>query len=173
MNQKGLDLLIKAYSLLAPSFSIPLLLAGNGNSREVSKIDSLIKRYRLQKCIKIVGRINGKRKYNLFRNAYAIIVPSRFETYSLTALEALSLGIPLITFNIEGLQWIPPKLAIKCKPFSVKSLAKNIHRLYKDSQLQRLLSIVGRKQFRNQSWDVIANSYHLFFQSILFTYGSN
>lgn len=121
VNQKGLDLLLEAYSRTTQEFQ--LFIAGSGAVSEIKKLNSLISFYGLQKNVKVLGRVSGIKKEKLFREARAVVVPSRFETFGMSALEAISYGKRIICFDIPQLSWIPKKYAIKIKTYDVKKIA--------------------------------------------------
>src|SRR5205085_1806507 len=98
VNQKGLDLLIEAYKLISQETNYPLLIAGSGALDEMKKLKQLVKKLKMEKKIKLVGRVSGDQKIKLMMESVCMVVPSRYETFSIVALEALAYGIPLVTF---------------------------------------------------------------------------
>lgn len=104
---KGLDGLIELVK--QQDVQIKLFVAGNGKLK--SKIEKTIKQRGLENKIILVGWVNHNRMYSLMRNANALIVPSMcFENSPLIALEALSVGTPVIASNNGGLPEIVGKV---------------------------------------------------------------
>ncbi|KKQ50790.1 MAG: hypothetical protein US95_C0007G0002 [Candidatus Woesebacteria bacterium GW2011_GWB1_38_5] len=136
VNQKGLDLLIKSYKKAIDKIDAELVIAGTGMKDELHKLDCLITKYNLINKIRLVGRVGGKAKDKLIRESHMIIVPSRFETFGITALEALSNKITLICFDITGFKWLPKNVAFKIIPFSVKDLSQTIIDLFNNPRLR-------------------------------------
>lgn len=124
--QKGLDLLLQAYTLIKHKYQLPLLIAGTGNEDQIKLLKKNIQQLHLSRDIHCLGRISGIQKQLLFQNAACVVIPSRYETSSITALEALSYGKPLITFNIEGLKWIPLSLRYIAREITSPSLSQSI-----------------------------------------------
>src|SRR5882672_534536 len=88
VDQKGLDLLIDAFQKFHTKYTgYKLIIAGTGNEKEVSKLKELIYNSGLIGAIIIKGKVSGRTKEILMRKASAVIISSRFETYSLVALE--------------------------------------------------------------------------------------
>jgi len=174
INQKGLDLLIKAFDLImnkqnfsADAISLKLKIAGGGNKEEINKLNMLINSYHLQNYVELVGRVSGLTKHNLFQQALFAIVPSRFETFSLSALEIFSYGIPLISFDIEGLKWVPKSCILKIPQIDAKNLATAIFKLYQDTNLRNNLSQKSLQFIKNYSWEDTTLKYKSFLTRIL------
>jgi phosphatidyl-myo-inositol alpha-mannosyltransferase len=127
VNQKGLDLLIQAIQYTKSK--VKLVIAGSGAESEIKSLNSLIERYGLKDRIILVNRVELQDKALLFSKAVATVIPSRFETFSLVALESISYSKPVICFDIPQLSWIPEMYAYKVTPFDVKQLARAIDRL--------------------------------------------
>ena len=119
----------------------------------------------LSKHVKLLGKASGKKKEKLYQEATCVIVPSRFETFSLTALEAMAHAKPLITFNLSGLVWIPSQCRITVKTISANQLAKAIDRLVSDQELQKSIGMIAFQFSKSFSWDSIAGKYDEVIQS--------
>ena len=74
-------------------------------------------------------------------------------------LEALSYGTPIISFDIDGLEWLPENCALKVKSYDEKSLGEAIIKITKDSKLQRKMIKKGRKFVNNYSWQKSYENY--------------
>lgn len=159
INQKGLDLLIDSYSKSGLVNKIPLVIAGTGVKSELDILKKHIKKNNLEKYISVVGRVSGKEKVDLFLQAYAVIVPSRFETFCITALESMSYCKPVIAFDIPGLSWAPNGLIIKNKKFDCKLLANSISTIVKDKSKRMKLGEDSRKFAQSFNWNRIGNMY--------------
>ncbi len=152
-DQKGFDLLIPAFAKSKLRKKYYLVIAGNGNDQDVLKIKSLVRSFGISTRVRFVGRVSGNEKEKLLREALCIVVPSRFETRSLTALEALSYGKPLVTFDIPGFNWIPDGISLKATAFEIPSLTKALDRTIKFS------GAAGRKFSENFSYEAISEKY--------------
>lgn len=159
VNQKGLDLVLEAIATIKTKLRYPLMIAGSGEQKQLTLLSTLIAQYGLQKQVQIVGKITGKQKQRVFEEAAMIIVPSRFETFSLTCLEALASGVPLITFGIVGLSWIPKQVRVVIKPFLPEKLGEAILSLSTHEKERSRLIKEGRKFAQKFSWDSVAGEY--------------
>lgn len=98
-QQKNQDLVIEALAALKARGTLPdsfrLLLAGTVSSQALSrKIDRLIEQHRLQEQVLRLGAV--KDMQSLYAAADVVLLPSRTEASPIAALEALSVGIPVL-----------------------------------------------------------------------------
>lgn len=167
VDQKGLDLLLGAYALVKDKINHPLLIVGDGHKKDILKLKTTINDLKLTKQVKLIGRVGGVEKDRLFRESLAVVCSSRFETYPLTALEAMSYKKCLISFNIEGVGWIPRDSQIKVPCFNTHDLAK---RLLSVSKRPATAAHIGTRAFefvKHHSWDSTAAKYRSFIMETL------
>jgi glycosyltransferase involved in cell wall biosynthesis len=161
IHQKGIDLLLKAYRKVASKLNYPLVIAGCGPD-EV-KIRELIKKYKLGKKVRLLGPTYGEKKMKVLSQAQLFLVPSRNEGFCIAALEALAAGLPVVAFDIPGLSWIPKKVSLKAKVFSVNEFAKLL-----TQACEKKKNLALRKNSRNvakkYSWDDVTDEFESFFK---------
>jgi phosphatidyl-myo-inositol alpha-mannosyltransferase len=148
VNQKGLDLLINA--IAKTDKEINLIIAGNGETNEILKLRTLISYLGLNNRVEFVGQVDGAKKVDLFKHAFATIIPSRFETFCIVALESIFYQKYIIRFDIKQLSWIPDKFSYKVKAFDVKQLAKIINVCAKTNK--RLRKDESARFLKDYSW---------------------
>ncbi|MBU3978160.1 glycosyltransferase family 4 protein [Patescibacteria group bacterium] len=164
INQKGLDLLIKALALSKSKTRI--IFAGKGSKNEESKLKNLILKYRVKNKIARIGKIQGVKKERLLKYAKTIIIPSRFETFSLIALEAIMHQKPVICFNIPQLRWIPEKFAIKITPFNYKKMAIAIDKINTSKIFKKISAHEKNIFIKKYDWDRTAGKFHALISQI-------
>ena len=167
INQKGLDLLLKAYKKVDSKKLVKMVIAGGGTESEVESLKSLIIKFGLKNNVEYVGKVIGRKKNNLFNKALFMVIPSRYETFSIVSLEAAAWGLPIICFDIEGLRWLPKNCALKIKPFSVDLFSKEMERLESDSRLRESLGNSARVYVRRYSWNDIFRKYEKFITQLV------
>lgn len=95
-RMKAPDLAVEAFATLAQSFpEVDLIVAGPDDG-EHANVVARVARLGLGDRIKVVGAVYGAAKLALLQNAVCVIQPSRYEGQSITLLEALAAGTPLI-----------------------------------------------------------------------------
>ncbi len=165
VNQKGLDLLILAMSELANKDK--LVICGSGSDTETEKLLGLIAVAQVEDRVSLVGRKTKKEIKKLARGAKAILVTSRFETFSMVSLEALSMGVPLVTFNINGLRWIPNHCRIVVPRVSAEALAATLNRISKGKVRVEPIIERGLLMARGYTWDGLVAKYDQLIKSLL------
>jgi glycosyltransferase involved in cell wall biosynthesis len=96
---KGIDLLMKAYASLFHQIQDPLprlVIAGPSHKDYMDQLRTLQKDLRLGDKVLFTGLVRGTGKWSLLKYAKAFILPSLGEGLPMTALEALSIGTPVI-----------------------------------------------------------------------------
>ncbi|MFN6956732.1 MAG: glycosyltransferase family 4 protein [Acetobacteraceae bacterium] len=83
---------------------------------------------------------------SLIRGARAVLFPSLYEGFGLPALEAMSLGTPVLTSNTASLPEVVGDAAIQVDPYDVQALAEGIRALDADAELRARLALAGPRQ---------------------------
>lgn len=164
INQKGIDLLLKAYKKIEHEIKYPLIIAGNGPDEE--KVNQMIQKLNLQKRIFMIGSTYGKKKREILKESLFVAFSSRHETFSCFALEALASGLPIVAFDIPGLCWTDKKSTIKAKAFNVDNYAKLMLQTSKSKELG-IMSKNARSFARKYTWKKAALNYEKFFKKII------
>lgn len=167
VNQKGIDLLIHAYSAIQKRINLPLVIAGNGTKSEMLKMNKMIAVLGLKDHVHIVGKQEENTKDKLIRAAACVIVPSRFETFSLVSLETMAYSVPLVTFDIDELGWIPSNLRFIAHSFDVLSLSKTIVRAINKSSMQKKMVVDAAVFAKKLDWEKTAKLYKLTIEGLL------
>lgn len=109
---KGLDVLLYAMKILFakhPNIKACLWIVGGDVSQspdqwssELQKLDQLRELLGLDTTVKFIGQ-KPQQELPLYYNAADLVVmPSHYESFGMTALEAMSCGTPIITTNVTG-----------------------------------------------------------------------
>jgi glycosyltransferase involved in cell wall biosynthesis len=167
INQKGLDLLLIAYSRIQNRIRYPLYIAGSGEKSEMKKLDSRIKELNLVRKVRLLGRVTGAAKEKLLSHALIMVVPSRFETFSLASLEALSYSLGLVSFDLPGLSWIPDSCVRKIPRFDISLMSEEILRLSEDKSALLAMGAAGRKIAGQFSWNKTYQGYRQLLTKII------
>lgn len=167
ISQKGLDTLVKAHQFVHSQVAYPLIIAGPGIKSQVKKLHKLVHSLKLEQSIRFVGQVNKYRKARLLSEAICVVVPSRLETFSIVAAEALFYDVPLVTFDIEGLKWIPKNARFVAKENDISHFAKQVILACTSSQLREKVSKHSQQIRMTLDWKNIAKKYDQIIQRVL------
>lgn len=142
-KRKGTFDLINATEILVnKTEDFKLILAGDG---EIEKCNEMIKERKLEKFIETVGWINNEEKEQYLQNGDILVLPSYFESFGLSLIEAMSYKIPVIASwggemsevvrdNIDGLL---------INPGDIEDLANKLYILITDKKMREDLGSNG------------------------------
>jgi glycosyltransferase involved in cell wall biosynthesis len=134
--KKGIDYLIEAYE--RSGMDLPLLIAGAGLPREERRLAELVARTSAD--VRWIGHVTGEPKRDLLERSAFVVMPSRYETFGLSALEAMAHAKPVLHFDLPTLGWMDGDIAVPAYDTAV--LAEQMRTLAGDEPLRREL---GRK----------------------------
>lgn len=156
INHKGLDYLIDAWrKLVCAGVRIPLKIVGAGPADVWLR--EQITRHQLGDLIELVGRAEGAAKETWLRGCRFLIMPSRQETFGLTALEAMAASRPVLAFDIDHLnEVVRPAWGELAKSGDVDDLVRRAAHLWQESAHAKALGERGYAQAQAYRWDTIA-----------------
>jgi phosphatidyl-myo-inositol alpha-mannosyltransferase len=167
VDQKGLDLLLTAYAKVRETLNIPLIIAGTGSKKEMDRLEKLIYLQGLRDSVQLRGRIADEKKDEFLRGAVVGIISSRYETFSLVALEMMSYGIPVVAFDIPGITWAPENTLIRVPSFDTDALARSVLQLVEDHTLRKKIATHARAYAESRDWDTVSKEYGQYITGIL------
>ena len=159
---KGLDLLIEAWKSMGTSSSIPLIIAGEGPDR--NELSTRIGEAGLSSSIRFVGRVEGDEKVKLVAGSRFLVMPSRYETFGLSALEAMASAKPVVCFDIPHLNEVArAPWAIQVPPFDVSAFGRSVSELWLRPQQCLEMGAQAQNEARRYHWDRIAQAQEDFY----------
>jgi glycosyltransferase involved in cell wall biosynthesis len=154
MGQKGLDL---ALDVVAGMSDTPgrLLIAGDGRDR--GAIARQIAARGLHSRVTLLGAVHGQEKLELLRRARVLLMPSRYETFGIVALEAFAAGCPVVGFEIPGLREVAVGPAACLVPVGdTAALRQALSDWWCNPEAAKLAGSHGPVIARRYRWDEIA-----------------
>ena len=153
--QKGLDLLLDAVALARDALPGQVLLVGDGPDR--ARLEREVQRRGLGEVVRFLGRLDGADKHAVLARAGLVVMPSRFETFGIVAVEALACSTPVLAFDIPCLRAVVPPDAGRLVPaFDVPALAAALGELLSDPERAADMGRRGRAFARRFDWDDVA-----------------
>lgn len=146
---KGFEYLVRAASYLDKS--VVILIGGDGPYK--SRLDSLIKKKKLQDKIVLLGRIDDEDLANYYQacDAFCLSSVARTEAFGIVQLEAMKFAKPIIATMIpnSGVSWVNADriTGINVKPKDSKALAEAISILQSHPTLAERFGKRGYRRF--------------------------
>ena len=165
---KNVDLLINAIAIHNQNREVDLELALIC-SRSVfwERLNQKIKEKKLGKWIKMLGYLEDKDVSEIYSLALALVHPSKMEGFGLTGLEAMSLGLPVVSSMASCLPEVYGEAALFFDPDKVEDLVEKLERIIKDADLRNDLISKGYHQARKYSWDKMGKETIAVYQQVL------
>ncbi len=115
--------------------------------------------------VKMLGYVEDKELSKLYSLALALVHPSKMEGFGLTGLEAMGVGLPVISSNTTSLPEVYGDACLYFDPTSEESLIEAIEKIIKDSDLRIKLSKLGEIQAKKYSWSNTAKQTLVVYQT--------
>ncbi|MBQ6512764.1 glycosyltransferase [Methanobrevibacter sp.] len=151
---KGLDLLIKAFNKISED-NVKLAIVG-GNYGFLDEVKSLIKELNIEDKVIIPGVLTGENKKEALVDCDIFVMPSRYESFTTSGLEAMACFKPLIlTKNNHIHDWVKDNVGLICE-FDEEELSNCFEKLLNDEKLCEQFGKMGRDLIETKyDWDKI------------------
>ncbi|OIL00604.1 glycosyl transferase family 1, partial [Oenococcus oeni] len=147
---KGIDVLVETAKFISSKYNITF--AGSGSEKEIKKLNRIEKNEGVSNRIILEGPLHDAELLHHYVNSSLFISTSRSESFSLTILEAMSLGLPIVAFSTAGARYLLDNGKYGCiiEQGAVQEFAKRVNQLMNnDKKLLRYqrLSLKRAKDF--------------------------
>lgn len=156
LDQKGLEILIRAASILPNSIRWRLDIVGE-DWGGAAKILELAQKLKIRERVRILGRLDEAKLVDAYYSADVLVMPSLFEPFGIVLLEAMASGLPIVASNVGGVPEVvdEEKTGLLVEPGNPKSLAAALEYILSNESLRRSMGRAGRKRVSQFSWDLI------------------
>ncbi len=142
VKHKGIHTLIQAYLQLKTDKKLVIV---GGSARTNDYVTYLHELAAGNPNIIFTDEQTGRQLETIFKNAYAFVQPSETEGLSITLLEAIAYGLPVITSDIEENQEIAKGLSLEFKSKNVKDLTNKLQQALKDTKVLKAKAKFAKK----------------------------
>jgi len=177
---KGLELLVKSFKLLKdrlilglkenhetknPALKLAIVGPDDGYLEELNKI---ISKLDLKKDIILTGPLYEDDKKSAIVDSDIFVMPSKYESFTTSGLEAMACGKPLIlTKNNHIHDWVNNNVGFSCD-YDEKDLANSIEKLLFDEKLIEKFGKNGRKLIEEKyNWNSVEKQIKNIYNSVL------
>jgi glycosyltransferase involved in cell wall biosynthesis len=133
-----------------------LVVAGKVGNKYLEEIKEFISKSQFSEDVILPGYLSDAKVIYAYRQAKALAFPSLCEGFGFPVLEAMSLGVPVITSNTTSLDEVAGEAAIKVNPESITEIADSFIKMEKKEVQQKYIEL-GYKQVEKFSWENTAN----------------
>lgn len=157
VRRKGLDVLLEALSRIG-NRQWQLIVIGEGPERE--RLDQLSREYGMGGQVFFLGYLEQE-KYDYLSVSDAFVLPSHHEGLGIALMEAMSLGLPVISTDSGGQRDLitDGQNGLLVRPGDPQALAHAIEKLMGDSALCKRLSEDSRIKARSFSVAAMGEAY--------------
>jgi D-inositol-3-phosphate glycosyltransferase len=159
---KGIDILIKAIAKIKNKKDIVLKIIGGEIKASQYKVylQELVKSLNLTHHVQFLGSIAHGDLVKYYNASNLVVVPSRYESFGLVALEAFASGKPTIASNVGGLSSIinNGSNGFLVESENVDELSAKIEEVLNNINLSSKIGFQAYLDAKNYSWDHTAYS---------------
>jgi glycosyltransferase involved in cell wall biosynthesis len=149
--QKGVLELCKIWQIVCSCIpKAHLVIIGSGPLE--NEIRNLITEYGLLKNIDLMGFLDGPKKFEVFKQSRIVVHPATFDSGGMAAAEAMSWGLPGVSFDLEALKTYYPKGMLKTSCFDIDEFANNILSLLSNHYQYKAMSLEALKLV-HEEWE--------------------
>lgn len=132
-GEKGLDTLIKAFSMRFKNENVRLVIGGDGSQREW--LEGIAKSESVEKQVTFTGALSREEVASWMNKCHAFVLPSRYETFGVVYIEALASGKPVIgTFNGGAEDIVTKDVGILVEIDNIKDLSNAMDHIRKNNK---------------------------------------
>jgi glycosyltransferase involved in cell wall biosynthesis len=106
--------------------------------------------------VKFLGPLSDHELVQEYKQADVFVYLSLYEGFGLPVIEAMSMGIPVLTSNTGATREVAGEAALLVDPSSVDSIRGGLLQLMTDAQLRQTLADKGRARAAEFSWEKTA-----------------
>lgn len=155
---KGIETGIRAISELI-DIDIELNIAGgDSEDGETLRLKNIALKHNIMDRVKFLGVINRKLLPKLYSENDILIMPSYYESFGLSALEAHSTGLPVIASSVGGISEVVINNETGFLVYPVDNFteyAEKIRILSKDHDLRKLFGNNARRHAKTFDWKIV------------------
>lgn len=176
-SNKGHDLLLNAFDLVRTEIPDIHLVIGGGSPNPqqtelevLNKMKKIIDKKSMQERARIYGYVPDELLVPFYRQAEMFALPSIFEPFGMTALEAMACGTPVVASKFGGIRNVisSGKNGLLVDSSNPREFADAMITILKDRQLAESMGKEGYKTIQKYySWEAIAEKHIAFYERFM------
>jgi glycosyltransferase involved in cell wall biosynthesis len=165
--KKNLRTLLTA--VLSMDMDIPVVVIGKKawlSEQELQILDS-VRPHVARQRVRLLGHVPNDTLRFLYAGALCQVVPSLYEGFGLPVLEAMQMGVPVISSNTSSLPEVGGDAALYFEPLSVSQLRAALERVIADAGLRTEMVRKGLTQAEKFSLSAYAERLETAYQAVV------
>lgn len=155
---KGFDLLLEAWSIvIKEKKDWKLTIVGEGGEKE--SLEKYIYDHGLQESVNLPGKTNNIQEY--YQEADILCLSSRFEGLPMVLIEAISFGIPVVSFDCDTgpAEILNNTGSILVPQGDTKKLAKSLIEMMNDDKRRKVISVKSKAKSKEYQPSVVVQKW--------------
>jgi len=136
---KGIDVLLHAFAKMIKDSKVnaTLVVAGPDDGF-LKECLSIVKTYEISNVI-FTGQLDGMERIDAYVDADVVVIPSRYESFSIVVLEAYACGKPVVASRVGGLKdlVVDKETGVLVEPGDVNGLSRAIMAILLDNKVEK------------------------------------
>lgn len=145
---KDLTILFKAYKNLLDEFKQRSKIIVVGGGKDLEKYKKEAREFEIEEKVIFVGTKNHKETLNYFKSSQIFVLPTHWEGFPMTILEAMSHGIPTVASSVGGVKEVVDNTngILADKNNQIKDFEKGLGFLIGNNEERKYRAINARKR---------------------------
>ncbi|MFB4311671.1 glycosyltransferase family 4 protein [Actinomadura sp. GTD37] len=154
---KGVDVLLRAVAKLATERDVHVIVVSK--PQKDGPTDKLVRELALGERVRFVSGISDDELGELLSSAEIAVVPSRYEGFSLPAVEHMASGTPLVASRAGALPEVVGDAGVLVQPGDVEELAATLRRLHDSAEERARTGAAGLARVQARfAWPAVAKA---------------
>jgi D-inositol-3-phosphate glycosyltransferase len=162
---KGIDVLLRALSLLRQRLfhaEVPslLVIGGEATPGEAERLACTASQLGIADLVSFIGPVPHHRLPSYYRAADLLVMPSLYESFGMSLLEAMACGIPVVATKVDGpSNFVRQGVTGLLVPVGdVTALAEAVERLIVDKHMRLQMAKNALTSVLHYRWEAVAQS---------------
>ena len=151
---KGSMELLQSVDQVASAFpDVEYVMAGGRhNSIDEHSLENALDKNGTRKHVRMLGHVPWQELADQYRRASVFVMPSYYETFGISVIEAMAFGLPVVAANVGGLPEVVEDgvTGILVPPKDSEALGEALVRLLRDPDLSARMGRAGRERVRSE-----------------------
>ena len=159
-EEKGVFDLLRAVPLVLKKVPDAVFMLVGDDGETQACLSRLARNLKIDSKVSICGPLFGSELVEAYRSAQLLVAPSIYETFGLSILEGMAVGLPIVASCVGGIPELVQDMVngILVQPSDPEKLAEAVIRLLSNQELATKISQNNIAKAQSYSWERIAMS---------------